>query len=821
MTSRSIAAACTIGVCIAVAVFFVTVDEGTPDAQVVKENAVSDPHGFMKIRHIVKKVKDFHHKFHAELKAKEKKKTQHKKAKQNSPRKPKKSPHGMPLVKQKKFKGLLPGQKRAVNGHGIDDDEDRKGMKYMTHTSHHKRKSVLPKKGYPEGMNRMVGNRVYKPKVIPGNPPRVKPPGYVVSDSYLHKGHLFIGPSRRRIGAGFGRRRVIKSSERSQKKKCGKAIVSGTVSDDTSPTRDPLKAIKVTFVDAKSKEKTVTTTDAKGMYKTKLSRCSKFHMYLDGGVGFIKEATAGPGACKEALGPIESHSVVWNAGMSRPLAAGQTVVSLVWQNDMKKVKDLDLHVFVRDLPPKQKAHIALRGTAFTYKASPESDIGLHPHNSTTIEQCHAFTTPPCSKVNYLHTGFREHSPYVKFQTDHGSVAGNEKGGGPETIHIYKELPRQYDIGVDCFSCDEKEVPGEHGWAEDVKIPLTYKALRSFQLSQATVKVYRGNSQVFCKRIEATPGHPHTWWRVATLMCDGKLCSMVPRNNFDPSSPTVAATKRAVLRAGKVPKKDMSVQAAPSLRAHPSVAGSKFAAKFKTKVTAVQKLHLAKAKLQKEMTTWAKSMAYRAIHRPLGCFWAKDDKHKKKLGWKYVGISKSLVAARNLCEGYRYVALECPRPGGFKVFCVKKLPWDAKISGRECTGRPIDHRINKGSNGKCTGPFKWRDAITKNIYGGGFHRATLYVNYLPHVRKALALAKRGHFKKAFQYTEKHILIKGQRFNRKGLAHQESAPKKPKLKKMLTKQTVKAKKKFSKFKDVTKARLKKMLAKTSSAKNSTEN
>jgi len=68
-----------------------------------------------------------------------------------------------------------------------------------------------------EGMNKITGSPEYQSDTLepmPGaqsDPPgtRVKAPGYTVNDAKVaDSGHYYIGASRRRIGAGFGRRRA-------------------------------------------------------------------------------------------------------------------------------------------------------------------------------------------------------------------------------------------------------------------------------------------------------------------------------------------------------------------------------------------------------------------------------------------------------------------------------------------------------------------------------------------------------------------------------------------------------------------------------------
>merc|ERR1711939_767796 len=75
----------------------------------------------------------------------------------------------------------------------VDDDEDKNyGLKNSL------------------GVNRILGKRKFHSKyqTREGMEGLVRPPGYVTADtSQGPQGHYYLGPSRRRIGAGFGRRR--------------------------------------------------------------------------------------------------------------------------------------------------------------------------------------------------------------------------------------------------------------------------------------------------------------------------------------------------------------------------------------------------------------------------------------------------------------------------------------------------------------------------------------------------------------------------------------------------------------------------------------
>jgi len=58
------------------------------------------------------------------------------------------------------------------------------------------------------GLNKLTGGRHYTSHTLDGNG-NVKPPGYTVDQARTGKHGYYLGPSRRRIGAGFGRRRNV------------------------------------------------------------------------------------------------------------------------------------------------------------------------------------------------------------------------------------------------------------------------------------------------------------------------------------------------------------------------------------------------------------------------------------------------------------------------------------------------------------------------------------------------------------------------------------------------------------------------------------
>lgn len=105
-------------------------------------------------------------------------------AKKKSAKKVKKKTKAKKISKVQKKAGRIVA---GLEG-GLDDDEDKK---YDVKNS--------------KGVNRLLGKRTFHSKYVKG---RLQPPGYTPADASMGpSGHYYIGPSRRRIGSGFGRRR--------------------------------------------------------------------------------------------------------------------------------------------------------------------------------------------------------------------------------------------------------------------------------------------------------------------------------------------------------------------------------------------------------------------------------------------------------------------------------------------------------------------------------------------------------------------------------------------------------------------------------------
>merc|ERR1711934_170608 len=76
-----------------------------------------------------------------------------------------------------------------------------------------------------KGLNKLTGTRHYTSHTLDGNG-NVKSPGYTVDQARTGKHGYYLGPSRRRIGAGFGRRRNVPFVIPKSWKESGKKVLS-------------------------------------------------------------------------------------------------------------------------------------------------------------------------------------------------------------------------------------------------------------------------------------------------------------------------------------------------------------------------------------------------------------------------------------------------------------------------------------------------------------------------------------------------------------------------------------------------------------------
>merc|ERR1711871_1440166 len=87
------------------------------------------------------------------------------------------------------------------------------------------------------GMNKLTGTPDYQPDTADGE--HVRAPGYTDKDAETSEGgHYYIGPSRRRIGAGFGRRRAP-AYQSEDTKKGAEATLDKLGADPPPPTPPP------------------------------------------------------------------------------------------------------------------------------------------------------------------------------------------------------------------------------------------------------------------------------------------------------------------------------------------------------------------------------------------------------------------------------------------------------------------------------------------------------------------------------------------------------------------------------------------------------
>jgi len=112
---------------------------------------------------------------------------------------------------------------------------------------------------------------------------KIRPPGYVASDARIGAGHKYLlGPSRRRIGAGFGRRRAPIKIPRKVKKAVHKALKKHQITrtfhvHPTPPPPPPL--VKKKHVPKAVKRKEIQKVTFKSFTKTKITGIAKFGSY--------------------------------------------------------------------------------------------------------------------------------------------------------------------------------------------------------------------------------------------------------------------------------------------------------------------------------------------------------------------------------------------------------------------------------------------------------------------------------------------------------------------------------------------------------------
>jgi hypothetical protein len=285
--------------------------------------------------------------------------------------------------------------------------------------------------------------------------------------------------------------------------------------DELLMAGEGLPGVEVSFQDVhKPSVQHKVKTNQDGTYRLKLPRCHFFRVCYSL-KGFINPCD-GPNACRGTT--LTRKGVEYLSGaLSTPLPDEQTMISMTWKQDQNYLKDLDLHLLIPGRhETKQKSY---EGT------------DLAKHKDMQDDARHIY---------WRQTGETNKYPFAWYQQDHGSAGGVPTKGGPEAIHIIKELPREYSIWVDCWSCDEYE----DDYGQDHKRQLTKESLDKFlKESEVTVQVIRGNQVDMCTTITASTAKPITTrWDVGTLRCggDGHLdrCKTEVTNRFNQAYPSV-------------------------------------------------------------------------------------------------------------------------------------------------------------------------------------------------------------------------------------------------------------------------------------------
>ena len=227
------------------------------------------------------------------------------------------------------------------------------------------------------------------------------------------------------------------------------------------------------------------------------------------------------------------------------------------------MQDLDLHVVIpgeRDVKLKQFENGTLDNSDYAFAGSMGSAGAFLKSSFTWVTKKFSGTDLGRSKtiqddefrIYWDQVGYKEHYPYAKYELDHGSHTGVSEGGGPEVVRIFKELPKQYLVSVDCWSCDEYEDEYEL----DQKRELTKQSLHEFyRESFATVSIHRGDEQVQCANIASATGQPSTMWDAFLLdnMAGSNTQSTLTRkvtalNQFSKYAPTLNVTYPGMTRA---------------------------------------------------------------------------------------------------------------------------------------------------------------------------------------------------------------------------------------------------------------------------------
>ena len=98
----------------------------------------------------------------------------------------------------------------------------------------------------------------------------------------------------------------------------------------------------------------------------------------------------------------------------------------------------------------------------------------------------------------------------------------------------------------------------------------------------------------------------------------------------------------------------------------------------------------------------------------------NTQRRDEMGWVGKGRWTTEEKAREVCEDYEYMSIECPMESGFEVFCANDISLAQTLLNRECKGDVEGTEIADGTNAHCTGPYKWG-----TLDAGGVNRGAVY------------------------------------------------------------------------------------------------
>merc|ERR1711871_1218651 len=432
-----------------------------------------------------------------------------------------------------------------------------------------------------EGDNRIAGDGRSTKKLEDGSITSKATEGaYTSEDAYTGTiGHYYLGASRRRIGAGFARRRrgdipnysddedeeeddeegpdvkaaPDKEAQKECIKKAGGIDFKTQVHGQVKNVRDQhLEAeVTVTYINYITEEKHVAYSDANGAYSLELPRCQFFL------VRFAKPGLAnddGPGGCMDPF-LVSEPEVNWIHGVSPVMKDDEIRAMLSWQpQDGGHTHDVDLHMLIPglfDVTLPQYAHLdpTVQMTDKMFTKFNGTDVSDHHEGFKMSKWKKTQQFNGKYHTYWLHRGSPEEYPYAWYEMDigdgdseyngnmlsYGYNTGAEEERGPEGIKLFQLLPKQYLIFVNCWSCGGNVGNGDQAKMES---DVTPAVLTEFYQTMATVAVVQGDRQTYCKAIQSAPKMKTTTrWDVAVVRCnensgkDGNACAVHDVNTF--------------------------------------------------------------------------------------------------------------------------------------------------------------------------------------------------------------------------------------------------------------------------------------------------